>query len=977
MKKLNVPLLLITLAISSLFVSCDNKNQSSEKESKDYKTVANDPTDTRIYTLENGLKVYLSVNKEKPRINTAIAVRAGSKNDPATATGLAHYLEHMLFKGTDKYGTLDYEKEAPLLNQIDSLYEVYRGTKDKDKRESIYADIDSISQIASKYAIANEYDKMVSELGAQGTNAYTSFEQTVYVNDIPSNQIDRWLQIEAERFRNPQFRLFHTELEAVYEEKNRTLDSDFRKAWYATFDALFPNHQYGQQTTIGTIEHLKNPSLQEIKKYFNTYYVPNNMAICMSGDFNPDAVIAGIKANFGGMEAKEVPEFEVTQEKPIEEVIEREVYGPDAEFVYMGYRFNGEGSKDADLVTIADMILSNQSAGLIDLNLNQKQKVLSASSFSYVLDDYSTHIFNGRAKDGQSLEEVRDLILAQIDSLKAGNFPDWLMDAIINDMKLSEIKRLENNWARTDKMVDAFIVQKDWSDEVNRIDQLDSYTKKEVIEFAKANYKDIYALVYKRNGEDSTVKSVEKPNITPIEVNRENASDFLKQMSEIKADPIAPVFLDYKAEIEENELSNGITVRSVENTNNDLFTLYYVFEMGSNHNKKLGPALEYLEYLGTSEYSPAEIKQEFYKIGCEYYISTGDERVYVYLSGLNENFEEGLKLFEHLLADAQVNEEAWNNLVSDILKQRANDKLSKGNILFNGLYNYAQYGADNPFKNIMSEEELKAMNPQELVDLIHSLNNYEHRILYYGPLAADALNNKLSKMHQTPEELKAIPEGKEFVEQEQEDNSVYWVDYDMEQAEIIMLSKKKAYDPKTAALANIYNEYFGGGMGSIVFQEMRESKALAYSVYSSFQSPADSAKAHYVMAYIGTQADKLEEAMAGMTDLLNNMPESQKSFELAKKAAMEKISTQRITKTSKLWSYETALRRGLDYDLRKDIYAEIPDLTMEDLKAFHEEYVKGGDYDIVIIGDEDKLNFDVLKNYGPTTQLSLEEVFGY
>ncbi|MEX2379910.1 MAG: pitrilysin family protein, partial [Vicingaceae bacterium] len=443
MKKINMTVLLIAIGMSSLFYACSNE-QNSNNEDKNYETVANDPTDTRIYTLENGLKVYLSVNKEKPRINTAIAVRAGSKNDPATATGLAHYLEHMLFKGTDKYGTMDFEKEAPLLDQVDSLYEIYRNTKEKAEREALYAQIDSISQLASKYAIANEYDKMVSELGAEGTNAYTSFEQTVYVNDIPSNQIGRWLQIEAERFRNPQFRLFHTELETVYEEKNRTLDSDFRKAWYATFDALFPNHQYGQQTTIGTIEHLKNPSLQEIKKYYNTYYVPNNMAICMAGDFNPDSVIAEIRENFGGMEPKEVPEFEVIQEDPITDVIEREVYGPDAEFMYMAYRFDGEGSKDADLVTIADMILSNQSAGLIDLNLNQKQKVLSASSFSYVLDDYSTHIFNGKAKENQTLEEVRDLLLAQIDSLKAGAFPDWLMEAIINDMKLSEIKRLEN-----------------------------------------------------------------------------------------------------------------------------------------------------------------------------------------------------------------------------------------------------------------------------------------------------------------------------------------------------------------------------------------------------------------------------------------------------------------------------------------------------------------------------------------------------
>ena len=976
--KLKILYLATVLAFGSFtFYACQDDVNSSKTTDTKYQTVKNDPSNTRIYTLDNGLQVYLSVNKEKPRINTAIAVRAGSKYDPATATGLAHYLEHMLFKGTDKYGTLDFEKEKPLLNKIDSLYEVYRETTGDEERKTVYAIIDSISQIASTYAIANEYDKMVSELGAQGTNAYTSFEQTVYINDVPSNQVNKWLEIEAERFKNPQFRLFHTELEAVYEEKNRSLDSDFRKAWETTFAALFPTHQYGQQTTIGTIEHLKNPSIKEIKKYYDKYYVPNNMAICMSGDFDPDEVILQIKKQFGDMERKDIPTFEVKKEAPLTSVKENEVYGPDAAFMYMAYRFDGEGSKDADLVTMTDMILSNQSAGLIDLNLNQQQKVLGASSFSYILNDYSTHIFSGRAKEGQSLEEVNELILAQIDSLKAGAFPDWLMDAVINDLKLSRIKGLENNNARTAAMVEAFILQKDWKDVVNEIERLDAFTKEDIIEFAKANYKDNYALTYKRTGVDTTVKSVEKPQITPIEVNREDASPFLTKISEISVNPIEPVFLDYKNEINEQKLANGITIRSIENTDNDLFTLYYVFEMGSNNNKKLDLALNYLEYLGTENYTPAEIKQEFYKIGCDYSISASNERAHLYLSGLNENFEEGLSLLEQLLSNAKVNEEAWKNMVSDILKQRSDNKLSKGTILFSGLYNYAQYGDDNPFKNELSEEELKALNPQELVDIIHQLNAYEHHILYFGPFDAKTLAVKLSELHQTPEELTAVPPKKEFSERTQKGNSVYWVDYSMEQAEVIFLSKKELYNPNTVALAGIYNEYFGGGMGSIVFQEMRESKALAYSVYSNYSSPADTSKSHYVMAYIGTQADKLESAMAGMTDLLNNMPESEKSFELAKKAALEKIRTQRITKASKLWNYETAIRRGIDYDLRKDVYDAIPEMTMEDLKDFHKKYVKGGYYDIVLIGDKDKIDFDVLKTYGPIKELSLEEVFGY
>ena len=967
----------VSIAITVTTSCGDSAEKTSSSQNPAYETIENDPTNTRIYTLDNGLKVYLSVNEEAPRVQTSIAVRAGSKNDPATATGLAHYLEHMLFKGTDQYGTSNFSQEGPLLDQIDSLYEVYRNTRDEEARTALYAQIDSISQVASTFAIANEYDKMVSEMGAKGTNAYTSFEQTVYINDIPTNQIEKWLTLEAERFRNPQLRLFHTELEAVYEEKNRSLDSDFSKTFTALFDGLYPNHQYGQQTTIGTIDHLKNPSLTEIKKYFNTYYVPNNMAICMSGDFDPDMVFEQIKAKFGGMESKVVPTFEVIKESPLNSVVVKEEKGPDAEFLYMGYRFDGVGSKASELIQLCDMILANRTAGLIDLNLNQQQKVLNASSFTYILSDYSSHILNGSPKQGQTLEEVKDLLLSQMDSLKAGAFPDWLLEACINDLKISRIRQLDENWGRTSMMVDAFIQKRDWKDQVNDIEVLKKYSKEDVVNFAKTNYNDNYVVVYKRTGKDESTQEVVKPKITPVQVNRDDASPFLKDISAMKFDDIQPRFLDYDQDINQAKLDNGIKVRSVKNSNNDLFNLYYVFDMGKNNNIKIDLALDYLPFLGTSKYSPSEIQQEFYKIGCNFQASASDEKVYVSLSGLTENFEAGVQLFEHLLVDAKPEEAPLKNLVNDILKQRADDKLSKGTILFGGLSAYAQYGSNSPFTNILSEKELNALTSSELTDMIHNLNSYEHRVLYYGPMEQDELIASLKKNHNTPQTLKPIPASKDFVEIDNEKTKVFVVDYDMKQAEIMMLSKKELYNPKTVAAAAIYNEYFGGGMGSIVFQEMRESKALAYSVYSVYRSPGDSAKAHYVMAYIGAQADKLKEAMAGMTDLLNNMPESEKSFELAKKAALEKIRTERITKFSKLWNFETAQKRGLDYDIRKDVYEAVPNMTMADLKAFHEQYIKDSKYNIMVIGKKSGLDIKELEKYGPVTYLTLEQVFGY
>lgn len=437
-----------TLSLLILFVLTQILLQSFSQvysQTLTYQSYPNDPLNARIYKLDNGLTVYMTVYKDSPRIQTFIAVRAGSKNDPEYATGLAHYLEHMLFKGTDKFGSKDWAKEKPLIEEIVRLYDVYKKTTGDDARKKVYHQIDSVSNLASKYAIANEYDKMLASIGATGTNAFTSNEQTVYTNDIPSNQLEKWLTIEGERYRNPVMRLFHTELEVVYEEKNRSLDNGNSKAWEALFAGLFPTHQYGTQTTIGTIEHLKNPPLSDVIKYYNTYYVPNNMAITLSGDFDPDEAIKMIQAKFGSLPSKEVPEFKVAEEKPITSPVVKEVFGPDAAALFMGYRFEGADSKDADVLQLLGNVLFNGNAGLIDFNLNQQQKVLTGYAGANILKDYSYLFLYGKPREGQSLDEVKELLLSQIELLKQGKFSDDLVSSIITDYKLQQTKKFESN----------------------------------------------------------------------------------------------------------------------------------------------------------------------------------------------------------------------------------------------------------------------------------------------------------------------------------------------------------------------------------------------------------------------------------------------------------------------------------------------------------------------------------------------------
>jgi len=774
-------------------------------------------------------------------------------------------------------------------------------------------------------------------------------------------------------------RLFHTELEAVYEEKNISLDDDNDKVWDELFLNLFPTHQYGTQTTIGTIEHLKNPSINKVIEYYNTYYVPNNMAIILSGDLDPEKTIELIDKYWGSKPSNDVPVFNSAVEKPIKGPIEKDVFGQEAEYLMMSYRFPGANTKENDLATMVDMILANSAAGLLDLNLNQNQKVLASGSFVITNKDYSAHVLYGNPRDGQKLEEVKDLLIEQVENVKKGDFPDWLPSAILNDLKLSAIKSQESNRSRAGNIVEAFVKDIPWEDEVNRINRLERITKQEIIDFAKKNYKDNYVVVYKRTGEDKNVQKVEKPQITPVEVNRQDRSPFLTEVTEMTSEEIEPVFVDYTNDMLVTSIKNDIPLLYKKNEENELFSLSIVFDIGSYNNKKLPLAAGYFSYLGTSKYSPSQLKEEFYKLGCSYSISTGEDQTALTLSGLNENFDKAFVLLESVITDLKPENAALKNLVSDVLKVRADSKLDKESILWDAMYSYGRYGARSPYTDILTESELASLNPEELINIIKDLPNYKQKVLYYGPLSSESISSKLNAEYTlTSGTLKEAPVPVKYEELTTTENTVYVVNYpEMVQAEILMMTKKDLYDKEKIPYIALYNEYFGGGMAGIVFQELRESKALAYSTFSSYSIPQRKDRAHYNIAYIGTQSDKLPEAMSGLFGLLNDMPVSEITYNSAKDNLVQKFSTERITKAGVLNSYLSAQKLGLNHDIRKDIYEMAKTITIDDIKKFQAENVKDSKYTIMVLGDKNKLDIETLKKYGNVKYLSLEEIFGY
>jgi predicted Zn-dependent peptidase len=976
-KRLLSVVLFISVSLSAAFAQTAYVWKTATSGGYTYKYVTGDPTHSRFYVLKNGLTVILSPTTKEPRIQSFIAVKAGSKTDPAKHTGLAHYLEHMMFKGTTKFGSLNWAKEKPLLDQIDELYEQYNSTTDTAKRRMIYEKIDKTSGEAAKFAIANEYDKMMASMGGQGTNAFTSFEQTVYTDDIPASAVDKYLTLQAERFREPILRLFHTELEAVYEEKNRGLDSDPRKVQEAMFEAMFPNNNYGKQTTIGTIEHLKNPSLKEIRKYYYSYYVPNNMGVIMSGDFNPDVMVKKIDQKFGYMKPKPVPAYTFAPEKPITEPIQRDVYGPNPENLTIAFRFPGASTHDAQLLNLVGDMLTNGKAGLFDLDLTKKQKLLSASAFSYTLKDYSVLLLQGNPIKGQSLDDVKALMLTEIEKLKKGEFADDLISSIVNNAKKSKIEGNEGYYSRASSLMDDFCTGIDWRTDVANVADMSKITKAQIVAFANKYLGDKnFVIVYKHQGEDKNILKVVKPHITAVEVNRDAQSPFLKMVGDIPSNNIKPVWLDYNKDIQKAKVG-PVDLLAVQNKDNTLFRLYYRYNMGTWNNKLFSLAAQYLQYLGTDKMSADDVSKAFYKLASSYNLGASGEITTVSFNGLQENFGKTVELYENLIANCKPDEKALAGLKARLKKSRENAKLNKGAIM-QGLVSYAEYGPNNPYNNVLSDDELNAVTADQLVGILHDLANYNHTILYYGPLTAAQAATKLAGIHQMPTaNFKPYPEAKTFAKISQSKNKVLFANFDMVQAEIDWILNTNTYDNAQTPSVELFNNYFGGGMSSIVFQTIRESKALAYSTYAVYQTPAKKDDRYSVVAYVGTQADKFNEAIKGMNELLTDMPESEKILDAAKDNIRKSLETERITQDGILFNYLSNQRRGIDYDIRKTTFESVDKMNLADVKKFHTAELKGKPYTYCIVASEKKVSEDDLKKYGELTKLSMKEIFGY
>ena len=925
-------------------------------------------------TLENGLTVYLSPNKEEPRFYAEIITRAGSKHDPDTNTGLAHYLEHLLFKGTQTFGTLDFEKERPLLEKITQLYEDRSRETNETKRAEIYEEINRVSTEAAELAIPNEMDRVYSDMGGKGINAHTWHEETVYKVDLPANRLEHWAKIESERFAKPVFRLFHTELETVYEEKNRAIDNKDRLLHRVVNDLLFKTHPYGQQSTLGTVEHLKNPSINAIKDYYAKHYVPQNMAICISGNIDPEETFKIIKKYFSAWEnpqpLRKEPKW---SEEPLNgrEFVQVQYLGE--EQLLMAFRTAPRFHQDYPALRLVDMILDNSVAGLINLNLVNQQKVRGAGCFPINYNDYGAHYLMGSPKEGQSLEDVEKLLLVQIEQVKAGNFEDWILPAVINDFKKKQKEDLESNAKRVELMRDSFLAHVEWQKMDSQIAELEKVSKEDIVRVANQYYGKDYVVGFRIDAQHD-LPSIEKPIIDPLKIDPDKESDFMRMVNEIPFQAFTPKFIEDGKDYQIVEVTKGVRLIHANNPLNDLFTLEVRMEIGNDHQPLLTLIKRMLDRSGAGELDSEQLKIEWYKLATEFGFGVREHFSTFSMNGLDENMEKSLELAYKLMLTPNIEDTTWDETKKIILSER-DDEQKDPRALSNALAHFHRYGSESRYLRRASDADLNMSSVSSLSKILSEIFEVERTILYYGPRTVEEISAIVKNGFLGKQPTKNNPVFVADRSISPNKNQVFFLQKEMAQAQVRLEFAAGTYDEAKAPLGQLFNEYFGGGMAGLVFQELREARALAYSAWAHFFTPSRPEDENILVGAIGCQADKTLEAVEAFIELLDEMPINETRWNSAHSAILSAYRTNPIASRSIPGFVYDFSALGVGKDPRSQRYDKLQGSNINSLKSFYEKEIQPKSILLSIVGDSEKINLDELKKFGPLTKVEPKQLF--
>lgn len=931
--------------------------------------------DYETYILDNGLTVILSEDHSQQKVFGVVVVNAGGKDDPADATGMAHYQEHMLFKGTTELGTTDWEAEKPHIDKIFKLYDELGKTTDEAKRKEIQTEINKESLEANKYAIPNELSNIIKNMGGTSLNAGTGTDQTVFYNAFPPNEINRWLELYSHRFMNPVFRGFQAELEVVYEEKNMYEDMFFSKILETFNYNFYKNHPYGQQTIIGTADDLKNPSLTKMYDFFTTWYVANNMALVLVGNFDSETIKPIITEKFGRLKKGEIPERKVYQEEPFNgrEYVEGK-YSP-IKLGMLGFRSVPAGHPDEIKLDIANKILSNENkTGLLD-QLVLDNELLETMVFNMAQNDHGAAIFFFIPKlVGQKLEEAEQLTLAQIEKLKKGEFSDEIFEAVKQNTYKDFVWQFEQleNTALTFSYI--FSRGQKIEDYLKQPQIIESLTKQDIIDIANKYYGDNYLAFYSKMGMPKKNK-IEKPDYEPLITNTNKKSSFAERFDKMKVQKTEIRFVNFEKDFSKIKLKNNNQLYVTENPQNNIFTFTMKVGIGNHKEPMLEYAAQLMNYSGTEDKELKELKKQFGIIGTNYSITSDDNYLTIEIDGIDKNFEKSLILLNELLSKAKLAPEKIEILVEGYKSSRKMEK-SEPESVADALFEYMKYGEKSEYLDRLTVKEIKKLNTDELVKTFQKCLTFETEFHYVGSKTEKEVKSTVEKYLTFSEKPQKSESPIELKINEYTKNTVIFVNKPKAlQSKIYFMINGHAYNLEEKPTVEAFNQYFGGGFSGLVLQEIREYRSMAYGAGAWYVTPRKEGRKTIFYGYIATQADKTVGAIDIFNDLIRNMPQKTERTDMIKQYLKQSALTatpsfRQLSQNVSSWKEEGYLQ-----DPRIDKMGYYNKLSFDEINSFYEQYIKEKPMVIAIVGDKKSIDLKALEKYGEIITMKEKELF--
>jgi zinc protease len=928
-----------------------------------------------MFVLENGFTVYLNEDKTANEVYGAVVVKAGSKNDPADVTGIAHYLEHLMFKGTTDMGTTDYQKEKPYLDSITIYYDLLDKTKDEPGRKKIQQLINNQSVQASKYGLPTEFDKLLNSLGGSRSNAFTQEDMTFFISKFPADQVEKWLELFSHRFQNPVFRSFQSELEVIYEEKNRSLDDFQTSLSEEMFKHLFKYHPYGTQTVLGTTEHLKNPSLTKMYDFFSRYYIASNMALVLCGNYDTEKTLPVIREKFSQLRTGKVLQVPKSPETVFSKKEVLKVRWTPVKVTVLGYKTSPDLHPDkAALEVFTNLLFNGDGTGKID-KLQHASKFMSTGCYNISLNDDGAVIFFIVPKfPGQSFNAAEKLFFDEIGKIKNGDVSE-------KDLKIAKLalyrqrqQDLESLDSRTFSIVQTFGEGSTWQEFLKYDKHIEEITREDVISVAKKYFGDNYFAIHSKMGFPKK-ETINKPGFKPVTTDQKGESSYAKKFKHSLANTTPPKFLDFETDTKLIQLNESNQLYVTVNPVNDIFTLKVTYSVGKDSIKNLDLTSRLFTSFHTEEIPLDSLKEKVAVLGLKYSSECDAQRFSIMFTGLRQNLQKSLLLINKIINECEVDEDAVKSLQNEIISERKISEKEPGEG-GKALYEYARLGRTSSFLARLSSQQLKKLTAGELLAAYKNAITVNAVWHYVGTESSDNIKQLLSANLTLANNKKEMPltvKPNSTVPA----NVIYLLDDKKAvQSQIYFIVNSSEYisSSRLDATFSAFNQYMAGVKTGLMFQEIREYRSLAYGVQGGFVTPQINNYPAYFRAVMSCQADKTNETIETMYGLIHNMPQHPERMD-------EIISLLKNSETSKYPGFrsisstiENLRERGYTSDPLKEEFSMYDVLTFNDIMDFYTTWIKNKPVIITIYGNKSKMDLSQLAKYGKIVKLKKKDI---